>query len=80
MSTVVGGNKLSNERSFTTLLSGERLTTIRINNRTFLVKKSKMKLPGLSFLENTCKKNFKLNLVLVRVLVLKSKALLYKKG
>ena len=39
-----------------------------------------MKLSGLSFFENTRKETFKLNLVLALVLVLKSKALLYKKG
>ena len=51
-----GGNKLSNERSFTTLLSGESLTFMSINNRTnFIGEKSKMKLSGLSFFENTRK-------------------------
>ena len=56
------------------LPSGEGLTSFSINNRTkvFGEKKSKMKVSGLSFLENTST-NFKLNLVLV--LVLKSKAL-----
>ena len=57
------------------LLSGEGLTSFSINNRTNVFgekKKSKMKVSGLSFLENTST-NFKLNLVLV--LVLKSKAL-----
>ena len=55
-------------------LSGKGLSSFSINNRTnvFGEKKSKMKVSGLSFLENTSK-NFKLNLVLV--LVLKSKAL-----
>ena len=59
------------------LLSGEGLTSFSINNRTNVFgekkkKTSKMKVSGLSFLENTST-NFKLNLVLV--LVLKSKAL-----
>ena len=57
------------------LLSGEGLTSFSINNRTNVFgekKKCKMKVSGLSFLENTST-NFKLNLVLV--LVLKSKAL-----
>ena len=56
-------------------LSGKGLSSFSINNRTNVFgekKKSKMKVSGLSFLENTSK-NFKLNLVLV--LVLKSKAL-----
>ena len=58
------------------LLSGEGLTSFSINNRTNVFgekkKTSKVKVSGLSFLENTST-NFKLNLVLV--LVLKSKAL-----
>ena len=39
-----------------------------------MAKKSEMKLSGVSFLENT-RKNFKLNLALALVVVLKSKAL-----
>ena len=56
------------------LPSGKVLTFFSINNRTnvFGEKKSKMKVSGMSFLENTSK-NFKLNPVLV--LALKSKAL-----
>ena len=46
-----GGNKLSNERSFIILLSGEGLTSFSINNRTnfFGEKKLKMKLFGVLF-------------------------------
>ena len=64
---VVGGNKLSNVRSFIILLYGEGLTSFSINNHSHLLgKKSKMKLSVVFVLEN-----FELNLVLV----LKSKAL-----
>ena len=57
------------------LLSGEGLTSFSINNcANFFGEKSRMKLSGVSFFENT-PKNFKLNHVLVFVLVLKSKAL-----
>ena len=43
-----------------------------------MVEKSKMRLSGVPFFENTSK-NFKFNLVLVLVLVLKSKSLYLKK-
>ena len=64
-----GVNKLSNIRSFIILLSGEGLTPFSINNRPSVFgEKKKMKLSRVSFCGNT-RKNFKLNLVLVRVLV-----------
>jgi len=51
-----GGNKLSNVRSFIILLSGEGLPSFTINNRNNLFdEKSKMKLSGVSFFENTRK-------------------------
>ena len=57
------------------LLSGEGLTSCSINNRTnFFGEKMENEVFGASFFENT-HKNFKLNLVLVLVLDIKSKAL-----
>ena len=69
---------LSNVRNFIILLSREGLTPFSINNRTnFFVtkKKRKMKLSGESLFFDNTRKNFKCNVVLVLVLVLKSKAL-----
>ena len=48
---------------------------MEITALTLLVRKSKMKLPGVSFFFYNTRKNFELNLVLVHVFVLKSEAL-----
>ena len=63
-----GGKKLSNVKSFTILLLGEGLTSFSINNRTNF-----FKLSWVSFLRT--RKIFKLNLVLILVLVPTSKVL-----
>ena len=45
----MAGKSISNVRRFIILLSGEGFTFFSINNRTFLVKKSKMMLSGVPF-------------------------------
>ena len=69
-----GENKLSNKRSFIIWLSGEGFTSFGINNSTnfFGEKKVKWSVPGRQLLFIT-----RNNLVLILVLVLKSKVLYY---
>ena len=68
--------RLSNTRSFIILLSGEGLSSFSINNRANVFgEKSKMKLSEVCFLFWNTRNNFKLNLLVVLVLVVKSQAL-----
>ena len=53
---VVAGTSYQIVRSFSIiLLSGEGLTSLGINNHSVKKKKGKMKLPGVSLFDNTCK-------------------------
>ena len=66
--------KLSNVRSFITLLSEKGLTfSINISTNS-LGEKSKIKLSGVSYFFENTRKNLEINVVLVLVIISKAKA------